>query len=98
MHTDVPECHALVTLSVPTLSPSAAAHLVRYAAMKRITLTAVLTTAIGCSVGGPGQSPPRQFSVIEATIPEMRAAMEQRRLTSRELVTQYLVRIATYEP
>lgn len=37
------------------------------------------------------------FSVVEATIPEMRAAMEQGRVTSRELVTQYLVRIATYE-
>jgi amidase len=39
----------------------------------------------------------RQFSVVEATIPEMRAAMEQRRVTSRDIVLQYLVRIATYE-
>src|SRR6266568_3464680 len=37
------------------------------------------------------------FSVIEATIPEMRAAMEQGRVTSRDLVTQYLTRIAFYE-
>jgi len=37
------------------------------------------------------------FSVIETTIPEMRAAMEQHRITSREIVLQYLVRIATYE-
>ena len=37
------------------------------------------------------------FHIVEATIPEMRAAMEQGRLTSRELVTQYLVRIALYE-
>src|SRR5260370_9671295 len=37
------------------------------------------------------------FSVVEATIPEMRAAMEQGRVTSRELVTQYLSRIAFYE-
>ena len=37
------------------------------------------------------------FSVIEATIPEMQAAMAQHRLTSRELVLQYLVRIAIYE-
>ena len=41
---------------------------------------------------------PRQpFTVVEATIPEMRAAMEQGRLSSRELVRQYLIRIATYE-
>jgi amidase len=40
---------------------------------------------------------PPAFSVVEATIPQMRAAMEQGRVTSRELVTQYLLRIATYE-
>ena len=39
----------------------------------------------------------QKFDVVEATIPEMRAAMEQKRVTSRELVTQYLVRIAMYE-
>ena len=37
------------------------------------------------------------FSVVERTIPEMRAAMEQRRVSSRELVLQYLSRIALYE-
>src|SRR5260370_35332360 len=37
------------------------------------------------------------FSVVEATIPEMRTAMEQGRVTSRDLVTQYLTRIAFYE-
>jgi amidase len=42
------------------------------------------------------QSKP-SFSAVEATIPEMRAAMEQGKITSRELVTQYLVRIALYE-
>jgi amidase len=38
----------------------------------------------------------RSFSVVEATIPEMQAAMKRGRVTSRELVTQYLVRIALY--
>jgi amidase len=37
------------------------------------------------------------FSVAEKTIPEMRAAMEQGRLTSRDLVREYLVRLALYE-
>jgi len=36
------------------------------------------------------------FSVVEATIPEMQTAMKQRRVTSRDLVTQYLLRIALY--
>ncbi len=39
----------------------------------------------------------RTFTVVEATIPEMRTAMEQGRVTSKELVQQYLMRIATYE-
>jgi len=41
-----------------------------------------------------GQQP---FNVVEASISEMRAAMEQKRVTSRELVNQYLIRIAIYD-
>jgi len=41
--------------------------------------------------------PQRPFQVVEASIPEMRAAMEQGRLTSRELVILYLTRIALYD-
>jgi amidase len=41
------------------------------------------------------QSP--AFRLVEAGIPEMQAAMTSGRLTSRELVTQYLVRLAMYE-
>ena len=37
------------------------------------------------------------FSVVEASIPQMRTAMEQGRVTSHELVTQYLTRLAMYE-
>ena len=37
------------------------------------------------------------FHVTEASIAQMRTAMEQKRVTSRELVTQYLVRIALYD-
>jgi amidase len=39
----------------------------------------------------------KPFSVVEATIPDMRAAMAQGRVTSRELVRQYLERIGMYE-
>src|SRR5438270_13324124 len=41
------------------------------------------------------RAPP--FSVVEATIPQMREALARHRITSRELVLQYLTRIATYE-
>ena len=37
------------------------------------------------------------FTVVEATIPEMQTAMKQGRVTSRELVLQYLIRIGLYE-
>jgi amidase len=47
--------------------------------------------------GRTGSASQRSFTVVEASIPEMRAAMEQGRVTSHELVTQYLVRIAFYE-
>jgi len=40
---------------------------------------------------------PQRFTVVEATIPAMRDAMAQGRITSREIVLQYLTRIATYE-
>ncbi len=37
------------------------------------------------------------FTVVESSITEMRTAMEQKRVTSRDLVTQYLIRIAVYD-
>ena len=40
---------------------------------------------------------PQRFTVVEATIPAMRDAMAQGRITSREIVLQYLTRIAMYE-
>jgi len=39
----------------------------------------------------------KAFSVVEATIPEMQEAMKEKRVTSREIVQQYLTRIATYD-
>ena len=40
---------------------------------------------------------PTKFSVIEATIPQMQEALRKKKVTSRQLVQQYLERIATYE-
>ncbi|MEI6667031.1 MAG: amidase family protein [Acidobacteriota bacterium] len=72
--------------------------------MKRpiIVVAAVLATAVFVSAqakkapaSAPAKLPP--FTIVEATIPEMRAAMEQGRVTSRDLVQQCLLRIATYD-
>jgi amidase len=42
-------------------------------------------------------TPVTQFDVVEATISDMQQAMEEGRLTSRDLVTAHLSRIARYE-
>jgi amidase len=39
----------------------------------------------------------KPFTVVEATIPEMTAAMAGKKITSRELVTLYLTRIGLYD-
>jgi amidase len=72
--------------------------------MKRVfILFSLLTAAVNSyGQGGPEarvrEVPGKQrpFSVVEATIPEMQAAMKQGRVTSRGLVVQYLTRIALY--
>src|SRR5438093_13186339 len=67
----------------------------RVTAVVLLPLVALLTSAQARRSAAPAGHKP--FSVVEATIPEMRAAMEQGRVTSRELVRQYLTRIAMYE-
>ena len=41
--------------------------------------------------------PAAPFTVVETSIADLRAALEQKRTTSREIVLQYLTRIAKYE-
>ena len=60
--------------------------------MRGMRLLGVVLAAAG---GAWGAAAP--FNVVEATIPEMRAALEKKQLTSRELVTLYLARIGMYE-
>jgi amidase len=56
------------------------------------SLLALLLAAFAIGVQGQGR-----FSVVEATIPQMQAAMAKGQVTSRQLVEQYLIRIAIYE-
>jgi amidase len=53
--------------------------------------------AVGAQNGRKPSTPRTPFTVVETTIPEMRSALEQGRTTSRQIVQQYLTRIATYE-
>ncbi len=59
--------------------------------MKRVVAVALL------SIASLGAQSPGRFDVVEATIPQMQAAMAKGQVTSRHLVEQYLVRIGTYE-
>ena len=61
--------------------------------MSRATVVcALILSAISLSAQGPGR-----FTIVEATIPQMQAAMAKGQVTSRQLVEQYLARIAMYE-
>ena len=62
--------------------------------MKRL-FAVTLFCVLGVITTPSGQAKP--FQLIEATIPGMQAAMASGQLTSRELVRQYLVRLAMYE-
>jgi amidase len=59
----------------------------------RVLYTSVVTMGLLSTL--PARA--ADFSVVEATIPQMQTALKEGRVTSRELVTQYLARIATYE-
>src|SRR5262245_14072228 len=61
--------------------------------MKRIVTVAILSLALAAQA----KDQPKPFTVVEASIPEMQAALKAGRVTSRELVMQYLLRIAAYE-
>jgi amidase len=64
----------------------------------RIGLVAfVVAAAAAASCRTPASAPAAPFSVVEASIPEMAAAMREGRTTSRQIVTQYLTRIGLYE-
>jgi len=71
--------------------------------MSRGLLASVVSmVALGIALGGQTRTPgsgtqPAAFQIVEATIPQMRDAMASGRLTSRQLVTQYLTRLGLYE-
>jgi amidase len=62
--------------------------------LRLLIATALLPLWAGLSEA-QNKRPP--FTVVEATISDMQSALANKRTTSRELVTQYLIRIATYD-
>ena len=65
---------------------------------QRSALLLIVGILVPLLVSCAGSSAPNEpFDVVEATIPEMRRAMEEGRVTSRQLVEAHLLRIALYE-
>jgi amidase len=66
---------------------------------RTLLLVSLVCLTAACTPAAPPPAEPSRapFSVVEATIPQMQAAMKEGRTTSREIVTQYLARIAMYE-
>ena len=63
---------------------------------RTLLLTALLAAPLLAACSGSAADSVT-FNVVEATIPEMQKAMEEGRLTSRQLVEAHLIRIAIYE-
>src|SRR4051812_22127252 len=65
--------------------------------MRRL-LTALFIIATATQLAAQtGRRASAPFQLVEASISDMRTALEHHRITSLELVTQYLVRVGTYE-
>jgi amidase len=58
---------------------------------------ALFAFALAASAISLGAQTPSKFTVVEATIPQLQAAMAKGQVTSRQLVEQYLQRIGMYE-
>jgi amidase len=69
----------------------------RVLALIFLAITAIATTTFAAKPAKKAAVPTKAFSVVEASIPEMQAALKEGRVTSRELVQQSLTRIAMYE-
>ena len=66
--------------------------------MKRAAIAVLLLLAAALpSAAAPKKTAEKPFTVVEASIADMQAALKSGRVTSHELVQQYLTRIATYE-
>jgi amidase len=65
------------------------------AATSALLLFAIASTSLAANK--TSKPAPKPFSVVEASISDMQAALKDGRVTSHELVQQYLIRIATYE-
>lgn len=65
--------------------------------MAHSMVLATVALLLAAQARPPANTSKHPFTVVEASIREMQAAMSEGRITSREIVIQYLTRIAMYE-
>jgi amidase len=65
--------------------------------MKSAVTSAFLVLAVTITASAATKPKAAPFNVVEASISDMQAALKDGRVSSHELVLQYLIRIATYE-
>jgi hypothetical protein len=76
---------------------------VPYGPIRRLSTVGLATVVASAfllfSIVGSGraQAPTRSFELLEATIPDLQAALAAGSVTSRDLVTMYLARIDAYD-
>ena len=84
---------------MPSISGSRAGNPARsfpaHVAIGAITVLTCLSAPVAAQRKPTAAPPP--LSVVEASLADLRTALAQKRTTSREIVQQYLARIATYE-
>ena len=64
--------------------------------MRLLAVVVALLSSGACAVSGQSESPV-PFTIVEASIGELQAAMSDGRVTSRQIVEEYLQRIAYYD-
>lgn len=89
-------------VSAPSVPPPSCSGIVSRGPAGRLrrgpaVVLAVLTCGLTACSGGTAPPPSEPFDVVEASIQEMQRAMEEGRITARELVEAHLLRIALYE-
>jgi amidase len=79
------------------LSSTVAASIAALMTLTTLTAQTKKPAARAAARTTPSPSKGKPFTVVEATIPEMQTALKAGRVTSREIVRQYLQRIGMYE-
>lgn len=64
---------------------------------RKILATALALVGNVAAFSALAQTAPKQFNLIEATVPQIQAAFQSKLLSSEQLITMYLARIAAFD-